>query len=75
MSKLLKSITEDYDSKAYHRAHYILTLRGGVSTKSPGDEKVYLSLNNYLNNQLMMVLSFVDSGSMGSICDNIWLKR
>ena len=36
---------------------------------------MYLSLNNYLKNQLMMVLSFVASGSKGSICDNIWLKQ
>ena len=46
LSKFLKDIKQDDDSKSYHCARYILTLRGGVSTKSPGDGKVYLSLNN-----------------------------
>ena len=39
-SKFLKYIIEDDEFKAYHRARYILTLRGGVSTKSSGDDKV-----------------------------------
>ena len=70
----MKCITEYDDSKYYHRARYILIIMNGVSTKSPGYDKVYLSLDNDLKNQIRMVLSCVASGSAVSILDNIWFK-
>ena len=70
LSKFLKGITADENITAYHRARYILTLRGRISTKLPGEEKVYLPLNNDLKNQVKIVLACVASGSAGSICDN-----
>ena len=59
LSKFLKGIIEDGYSKAYHYVRYILTLKGGVSTKPHGDEKVYLYLKNDIKNQIRMVLYFV----------------
>ena len=75
MSKFLKVITEDDDSKAYHCECYIIALRVVVSTKSPGDEKVYLSLRNDLKNQLRVVLSCVGSRSLRSTCNNTWFFK